>query len=172
GMRRAAQAGGEPVGLPRGIGARTLGLQFRRSAALAASGPRTVLHGDPHPGNTYAVAGGGIGFLDWQLARVGHWSHDVGYFLVGSLAVEDRRCHERDLLRAYLDGLASRGVETQSLAAAWSRYRGTPAFGLAAWLHTLSFGSFQRPAASMTTIRRFAAAYEDLETARSDVSSR
>ncbi len=173
GLRRAASSGdgGEPLRLPTGVGARALGHQFRRSAAIAASGPRTVLHGDPHPGNTYATAEGGTGFFDWQLARLGHWSHDVGYFLVASLDVEDRRQHERELLAGYLDGLARAGVRTPPLDAAWDRYRGTPAFGLATWLHTLSFGTFQRADVCMATIRRFARAYEDLGTARADVAA-
>lgn len=170
GLRRAADAGGEPLRLPKGIGARALGHQFRRSSVIAASGPRTVLHGDPHPGNVYLTAGGRTGFFDWQLARLGHWSHDVGYFLAGSLAVEDRRRHERELLSEYLDALARGGVRSPSLDEAWLRYRGTPAFGLATWLHTLSFGTFQRGDVCMATIRRFAVAYEDLGTARSDVA--
>ncbi len=170
GLRRAADLGAEPLHLPKGVGARALGHQFRRSAAIAASGPRAVLHGDPHPGNTYVSSKGRTGFFDWQLARLGHWSHDVGYFLVGSLGVEDRRRHERELLRTYLDGLARVGVPTPSLDAAWARYRGTPAFGLATWLHTLSFGTFQPADVCMATIHRFASAYEDLGTARSDVA--
>jgi hypothetical protein len=170
GLRRAADLGGERLRLPKGVGAVALGHQFRRSAAIAASGPRSVLHGDPHPGNTYATSGGRTGFFDWQLARLGHWSHDVGYFLAGSLDVEDRRRHERDLLHGYLDRLARAGARVRSVDEAWDRYRGTPAFGLATWLHTLSFGTFQRADVCMATIRRFAAAYEDLGTARADVS--
>ena len=172
GLRRADRAAGMRLDLPRGLGARELGYQFRRSAAIASSGPRTVLHGDPHPGNTYATASGRTGFFDWQLARLGNWSHDVGYFLVSSLAVEDRRKHERELLGSYLGALADAGVRPPSLASAWDRYRGTPAFGLATWLHTLSFGTLQREDACVTTIQRFVAAYTELETTRADVAAR
>jgi hypothetical protein len=170
GLRRAAEAEGRRLCLPKEIGPHALGRQFRRSAAVAASGPQTVLHGDPHPGNVYTTADGRTGFFDWQLARRGQWSHDVGYFLAGSLDVEDRRRHERELLAAYLDALAGAGVRAPSFDAAWSRYRGTPAFGLATWLHTLSFGTFQRADVCIATIRRFTAAYVDLGTARSDVA--
>ncbi|HTX62089.1 MAG TPA: phosphotransferase [Acidimicrobiales bacterium] len=172
GLRRAADVAGEPLELPGRVGARALGHQFRRSAAIADTGPRTVLHGDPHPGNTYATADGTTGFFDWQLARTGHWSHDVGYFLVGSLEVEDRRRHERALLAWYLEALAGAGVRAPSLEVAWHRYRGTPAFGLATWLHTLAFGTFQAVDVCMATIRRFAAAYDDLGTAQTDVADR
>ncbi|MDA8317727.1 MAG: phosphotransferase [Actinomycetota bacterium] len=156
--------------LPRDVGAGRLSRQFRRSAAITASWPRTVLHGDPHLGNAYIAADGRTGFFDWQLTRLGHWSHDVGYFLVSALGVEDRRRHERELLAAYLDALGRAGVRPPSGASAWERYRGTPAFGLATWLHTLSFGSLQRTDVCMAIIRRFAAAYEDLETGGADVA--
>ena len=73
----------------------------------AASRPRTLLHGDPHPGNTYALPGDVTGFYDWQLVRSGNWSHDVGYFLVSSLTTTDRQAYERDLLHDYLDELGS-----------------------------------------------------------------
>ena len=170
GLRRAEQLTA-PGCLPHGAGARVLGHQFRRSAAIAASGPSTVLHGDPHPGNVYVTADGRTGFFDWQLARLGQWSHDVGYFLAGSLGVEDRRRHERDLLGCYLDELARAGIRPPPPALAWERYRGTPAFGLATWVHTLSFGTLQRTDVCLAMIRRFAAAYEDLGTARSDVAA-
>ncbi|MGH9088559.1 MAG: phosphotransferase, partial [Acidimicrobiales bacterium] len=160
-----------PAMAPRDLGAAGLGRQFRRHSLLAASGDQTLLHGDAHPGNTYVTAGGDVGFLDWQLARTGHWSHDVGYFLVGSLDVADRRRHERNLLAGYLDELGRSGVVAPSWESAWARYRAAPAFGLATWVHTLSFGTFQPVGVCVATIRRYAAAYEDLDTARSTVAS-
>jgi Phosphotransferase enzyme family len=169
GLRRLARLG-TPEGVGEAGGARVLGGQFARSAVLAATGPRAVLHGDPHPGNTYRLPDGRTGFLDWQLARTGHWSHDVGYFLAGSLEVEDRRRHERDLLAGYLDELAGAGAPAVGWEEAWDRYRATPAFGLATWVHTLAFGSFQPAEVCVATIRRFAAAYADLDTGRSLVA--
>ena len=170
GLRRAERLTA-PGRVPHGVGARALSRQFRRSAAIAASGPCTVLHGDPHPGNVYVTADGRTGFFDWQLARRGQWSHDVGYFLAGSLGVEDRRRHERDLLGCYLDAVGRAGVRPPPLPVAWERYRGAPAFGLATWVHTLSFGTLQHTDVCLAMIRRFAAAYDDLETARSDVAA-
>lgn len=154
--------------LPAGIG--QLEREFRRSAALAAVGPVTLLHGDPHPGNTYSLPGGRTGFYDWQLARIGHWSHDVGYYIVATLDPPERRAHERDLLAGYLAGLAAGGVDAPSFDEAWARYRATPAYGLGAWLHTLAAGTLQATEVAATTIGRFAAAYEDLETDRSLVA--
>lgn len=150
--------------MPAGVDARTLEREFRRSAISAASGPQTVLHGDPHPGNTYALAGNRTGFYDWQLVRRGNWSHDVGYFVAGSLSVEDRREHERDLLSSYLNALRNNGAPAPEPEEAWDRYRMSPPFGLATWLHTLSGGSFQPRDVCLVTIERFAAAYADLKT--------
>lgn len=156
--------------LASGLTAGLLERQFRRSAILAQTGPLTVLHGDPHPGNTYALPDEQTGFYDWQLARTGHWSHDVGYFMVSSLAVDQRRTHERELLLGYLDALGRLGIEMPDPNAAWERYRATPAYGLGTWLHTLAAGSFQPQDVSVATLRRFAAAYVDLDTATSIVA--
>ena len=59
--------------------------------ATLTTSPQTLLHGDPHIGNTYLLPSGEVGFLDWQVARRGNWSLDLGYFLQGALTVEDRR---------------------------------------------------------------------------------
>lgn len=166
GLRRLDELGQRNV-LPVQATAGRLERQFRASARRAAGGPVTVLHGDPHPGNTYALAGGRTGFYDWQLVRVGNWSHDVGYFLVGSLGAEERRAHETGLLEGYLDALASHGVDPPDRTVALEAYRAAPAFGLATWLHTLAAGSFQPTDVCLATITRFAAAYDDLGTHRS-----
>lgn len=166
GLRRLRKSGFEHL-IPRHVSAGSLEKQFRSTAALAQSGPQTVLHGDPHPGNTYGLPGNRTGFYDWQLVRKGDWGNDVGYFLAGSVKVDDRRAHERDLLSGYLDGARSAGASPLSFDAAWERYRATPAFGLATWMHTYSAGSFQPDGVSLATIERFSAAYDDLETHRS-----
>jgi hypothetical protein len=167
GLHRWRQAGPSSL-IPPALDARTLEGQFRISARLAATGPQTVLHGDPHPGNTYALPGSRTGFYDWQLVRTGHWSHDVGYFLAGSLAPEDRRRHEDHLLRGYLDSLERAGVKAvPDPDEAWARYRAMPAFGLCTWLHTLAAGSFQPVEWCLSMLERFACAYRDLGTAAS-----
>ena len=73
--------------------------------ATLTTSPQTLLHGDPHIGNTYVLPSDEVGFLDWQVARRGNWSLDLGYFLQGALTVEDRRRSERDLLEEYRDSL-------------------------------------------------------------------
>lgn len=132
---------------------------FRAWAALAQLGPQTLLHGDPHPGNTYTV-GATIGFYDWQLIRRGAWTHDVGYFIASSLTVNDRREHERDLLAGYLDALARRGGHRPEDV--WARYCATPAYGLGAWLQTIAAGTFQPTDTCLVAIERFTAAFRDL----------
>jgi hypothetical protein len=59
--------------------------------------PQTLLHGDPHIGNTYVTPNNEVGFLDWQMARRGNWSLDLRYFLQGALTMRlhcpQTRCH-------------------------------------------------------------------------------
>jgi aminoglycoside phosphotransferase (APT) family kinase protein len=132
---------------------------FREWARVAQQGPQTLLHGDPHPGNTYAI-GIRTGFYDWQLVRRGSWAHDVGYFIVSSLAVPDRRAHERDLLAGYLDALARQIGSRPDQA--WAQYCATPVYGLGAWLQTIAAGTFQPVDTCLVTIERFVVAYRDL----------
>jgi hypothetical protein len=134
---------------------------FRGWAAIARMGPQTLLHGDPHPGNTYTL-GERIGFYDWQLVRLGSWVHDVGYFVASSLSIADRRAHERDLLASYLKCVSSAGGGPEELTDAWSRYQRTPAYGLGAWLQTIAAGTFQPLDVCLRTIERFLAAYREL----------
>lgn len=72
--------------------------------------PQTLVEGDMHIGNTYLLPDGSGGLLDWQLTCRGHHMHDVSYLVTSSLSVEDRRNHEKDLVRFYLDRLAAEGV--------------------------------------------------------------
>jgi hypothetical protein len=157
------RSGGHGAVIPTDLDATILERRFRAWAATAATGPQTVLHGDPHPGNTYALPGETTGFYDWQLVRTGNWSHDVGYFLTSSLDVASRRAHERNLLGDYLEELGKRGVAAPGFADAWHLYRQTPAFGLSTWLHTFSGRGFQPVEVCLATIERFAVAYDDLE---------
>lgn len=129
--------------------------------------PQTLLHGDPHIGNTYVTPDDEVGFLDWQVARRGNWSLDVGYFLQGALTVEDRRQHERALLGEYRDALGLPADELPSMDEIWLRYRASVAHGLALWLATASSGGglWQRLEVAVALAQRYANAYGDLDTA-------
>ncbi|SPM34444.1 putative aminoglycoside phosphotransferase, partial [Mycobacterium rhizamassiliense] len=127
--------------------------------------PQTLLHGDPHIGNTYLLPSGEVGFLDWQVARRGNWSLDLGYFLQGALTVEDRRASERALLGEYRDALALPAGELPSADEIWLRYRASVAHGLTLWLVTASAGEWQRTDVSVALAQRYSFAYADLEAA-------
>lgn len=129
-----------------------------------ATGPRTLLHGDPHIGNTYVLPGDRVGFLDWEVVRTGHWSHDVGYFLVGALAEDDRRRSEADLVEEYRRALDVPDGARPTAAEAWLRYRASAAHGLAIWLSTLGTDGWQSREISLTLARRYATAFAELDT--------
>ncbi len=128
--------------------------------------PQTLLHGDPHIGNTYLTPTNDVGFLDWQVTRRGNWSLDLGYFLQGALTIEDRRQHERDLLQEYRDALGLSREEMPSLDEIWLRYRASVAHGLTLWLCTASSdgGLWQRVDIAVALAQRYSAAYADLNT--------
>lgn len=159
---RIVRASGRADLVPSQLDATTVERGFRGWAHEAVRGPQTLLHGDPHPGNTYALPGRRTGFYDWQLVRSGSWAHDVGYFLVGSLAVADRRTHERELLDGYLAALAAGTGVAMDGDLARASYARTPAFGLGSWLHTLAGGGFQPREDCLAMIQRFASAWDDL----------
>jgi hypothetical protein len=92
--------------------------------------PECLLHGDPHLGNMYFPADGGIGFLDWQRMMRGPWIWDVAYTLCGFLSTADRRCHERDLLANYLDELRKAGGKPPCFEVAWQLYLAQLFYGM------------------------------------------
>ncbi|MDZ4269516.1 MAG: phosphotransferase, partial [Mycobacterium sp.] len=125
----------------------------------------TLLHGDPHIGNTYVLPDETVGFLDWQMVRRGGFSLDLGYFLQGALTVEDRRASERDLTLEYRDALRLPADEMPSAEDIWLGYRASVAHGLAIWMATLSGGdAWQRADICLAFAQRYAAAFVDLET--------
>lgn len=129
--------------------------------------PQTLLHGDPHIGNTYVTPDGNVGFLDWQMARRGNWSLDLGYFLQGALTTEDRRAHEGRLLEEYREALGLPADEMPSVDEVLTRYRASVAHGLTLWLCTASAGGglWQRAEVAVALAQRYANAYGDLDTA-------
>lgn len=74
----------------------------------------TITHGDPRVDNVLFDAGGGVPeaiLIDWQVTGVRNPMHDVGYFLSGSVGIEDRRVAERGLLDLYAYEFAQGGGE-------------------------------------------------------------
>lgn len=98
--------------------------------------PTTLLHGDPHLGNTYLLPGERGGLLDWQLMMRGSWAHDVTYLLVTALDRDTRRAHQRELLGEYLEELRLAGVpDVPPLEGAFEQYRKAALWGLViGWL--------------------------------------
>lgn len=138
---------------------------WARYIATLTRSDQTLLHGDPHIGNTYLLPDDDVGFLDWQMARRGNWSLDLGYFLQGALTIEDRRSGERDLLAEYRGALELPADEMPSADEVWLRYRASVAHGLAIWMATLSGGdAWQGADICLALAQRYGAAFVDLET--------
>jgi hypothetical protein len=135
---------------------------WARYLTTLTTGPQTLLHGDPHIGNTY-LAADDIGFLDWQVVRRGHWSHDVGYFLQSALTAADRRHHEADLVEHYRTALDVPDHTRPSAQDAWLRYRATPVHGLVMWAVTL-LSDVHVAERSLELAGRYAAAFAELDT--------
>ncbi len=85
-------------------------------------GPATVVHGDPHIGNLFDD-GGRTGFLDWGVINVTTPLRDASYFVNMAMQIEDRRTHEQDLLRHYLDARRALGGEPIGWDEAWQAHR-------------------------------------------------
>jgi hypothetical protein len=85
--------------------------------------PHTVIHGDFRNDNLmFGHPDGRVCVLDWQTLGIGHGASDLSYFLGGSLLVDDRRQHERELLRRYVTNLSKHGVDLDE-DDAWTAYR-------------------------------------------------
>ncbi|WP_207568079.1 phosphotransferase [Mycolicibacter engbaekii] len=146
-------------------GAELFGDIWARYVSGLTRGPQTLLHGDPHIGNTYVLPDGDVGFLDWQMVRRGNFSLDLGYFLQGALTITDRRAGERELLAEYRGALGLPAGQLPSADEVWLGYRASAAHGLAIWIATLSGGdNWQRPDISLAFAQRYAAAFTDLDT--------
>jgi hypothetical protein len=74
-----------------------------RALEQHTKGTATLIHSDVHLGNWYVTGEGRMGLCDWQCLGKGHWARDVSYALSTTLAIEDRRAWERDLLTRYLE---------------------------------------------------------------------
>jgi len=89
-----------------------------------------MVHGDAHPGNLFFEQDGRPGFLDWQRLMQCDWAHDVNYFLVSCLEVDDCAGNERELVRCYLAEREKLGVPHINIDSAWLSYRQHTMYGL------------------------------------------
>lgn len=137
---------------------------WARYVSSLSRGSVTLLHGDAHIGNTYVLPDDSVGFLDWQVARRGNWSQDMGYFLVGSLTESDRRASEEALIQEYHAALELPASQRPSLDEVRLHYRASQAYGLAIWLSTLGTVGYQPREISLALAQRFSAAFIDHDT--------
>lgn len=98
-------------------------------------GPRCLVHGDAHQGNSFLRTNGERVWVDWQLVRTGSPWRDVSYFLIGSLTVSERRSADRDLVEHYRQRLLATGAEgVAERDEAWQHFMRWPGYGTQAWL--------------------------------------
>ncbi|ADP82443.1 phosphotransferase [Pseudofrankia inefficax] len=132
----------------------------RLAAAVEVAEPWCVIHGDPHVGNLYLDAAGRPSFLDWQLVQRGPWYVDVGYHLASALSVADRRRHEDDLLRHYLERLRAGGVDAPAFEDAQAGIRRGVVAGFFLWGITLKV----KPAITTELLTRIGTAVADWDS--------
>jgi hypothetical protein len=132
----------------------------------AGPGPATVIHGDTHIGNLFDDDGR-TGFLDWGVINVTTPLRDASYFINMALQPEDRRAHERDLLRHYLAARDALGGEPIGWDDAWRAHRLHALYCVVAACQIVTF-----PADAPPARRVFADAFlARVETAISDLES-
>ena len=133
--------------------------------ALWQVGPTTVIHGDTHIGNLFDDHGR-TGFLDWGIINVSTPMRDVSYFLNMAMGIEDRRVHERDLLRHYLDRRAGAGASVITFDDAWYAHRIHGAYTVPASCQVVTFPDNATPRRRVFAnafLARAEAALADLE---------
>lgn len=85
---------------------------------LLTPGRQTLTHGDPRVDNVLfeeVDAGVGAVLIDWQVCGIRNPMYDVGYFLSGSISVDDRREHEDRLLAEYVQKFNAISAEQYDL---------------------------------------------------------
>lgn len=105
-------------GIVEGFGANVPQLLDRLAAM-----PNTISHFDFRLDNLFFGADGAVRMIDFQTSSKGGGVYDCAYLLSQSMAVEDRRAHEDDLLRLYHDELVAGGVTGYGLDQVRADYR-------------------------------------------------
>ena len=79
---------------------------WRAIRRRAAREPVTISHGDCRLGNClFSADYSDVILTDWEVNSITYYLWDVSYCMVCSFTPEDRRAHERDVLRRYLDAI-------------------------------------------------------------------
>jgi len=106
---------------------------------------RTLIHGDPRVDNVLFehLSDGGTRacLIDWQTVRAGDPQYDVAYFLSGSLAPDDRRACERELIADHTRAIQEID-SSYTFEAALASYRSNIVSGL--WLTAVAAAFIQR----------------------------
>ena len=125
-------------------------------------GPKCLVHGDAHQGNSFLRSDGARVWVDWQLVRKGSPWRDVSYFIVGALTIDERRTADRDLVEHYRQRLIAAGADgVPDRDEAWRQFMVWPAYGTQAWLGNINQWG-QRSGVEM--VRRQFAASDDYDT--------
>jgi hypothetical protein len=128
------------------------------------TGPKCLVHGDAHQGNSFLRANGERVWVDWQLVRKGTPWRDVSYFVIGGLTVEERQASAWDLVRHYRELLIATGAEgVPDQDAAWEHFRRWPAYGMQSWLSNINHWG---QTSGLEMARRNHAAAEDFDTVK------
>ena len=107
--------------------------------------PLGLVHGDYRLDNMLFASTGrprALTIVDWQTLSWGPMMLDVAYCLAGSLAVEERRASEEELVRTYHSAMLERGARDLDWEACWEGYR-----------HQSFAGVLMSIAASMLVVR-------------------
>ncbi len=88
---------------------------------LAGTAETTLIHSDYRVENIMFGHAGDAVIIDWQGMARGVGTYDLAYTLSGSMQIEDRRAHERDLVAAYHRRLVGHGIDV-SLDDTWTAY--------------------------------------------------
>jgi aminoglycoside phosphotransferase (APT) family kinase protein len=131
---------------------------FERLWAGEDSRPHVLIHGDANLTNVCLDADGTPSFVDWQFVCRGDAAHDVALFVIGALSVDDRRTHERALVREYLK-LRRGDVEDENIF--WNAYRAHAIHGAC---YALTPDAMQPAPIRAALAERYAVAMQDLGT--------
>lgn len=161
-MRRGLRKAGQII--PAELHAPALHYAKNRKKVMAflGNGPQTITHHDCHPGNLFWRNDGSVGFLDWQLVRLGDGIGDLSYLLATTLAPETRRRHETELLAHYAATMQSEGIPAPDNDI-MTRYRAHCCYTFEAMVVTLAIGGMMELDSNLELIRRAAAAVKDLD---------